>query len=115
MAYTFHLVPADAWAASDPGGPYASGSLADEGFIHCTDGIENLAATFDKHFASDPRDFLAVTLDLDALDVAWRYDKPGSPYPHVYGPIRRAAVVGTAAVERSPDGRFSGLFASDIF
>ena len=29
--------------------------------------------------------FLALTVDLDALDVPWRYDVAGSPYPHIYG------------------------------
>ena len=115
MAYTFHVLSAAAWAAADPAAPYAAASLAPEGFIHCTDGLENLAATFDRYFAGDPQPFLAMTVDLEAVDVPWRYDKPGSPYPHIYGPIRRGAIVGTAQIERLSDGRFSGLFASDMF
>ena len=53
--------------------------------------------------------FLALTLDLDALDVPWRYDVEGSPYPHIYGPIDRSAIVGISRVDRSADGRFAGL------
>ena len=43
------------------------------------------ASSFDRFYAADPRPFLALTLDLDALDVPWRYDDPGKPYPHIYG------------------------------
>jgi uncharacterized protein (DUF952 family) len=115
MAYTFHFLPAAAWEAADPAEPYAPEYFATEGFIHCTDGFENLAATFDRHLAGDPQPYLAMTVDLDALDVPWRYDEPGKPFPHIYGPIRRDAIVGTAQVDRLPDGRFSGLSVSDTF
>ena len=81
----------------------------DEGFIHCTDGLDELGATFDRHYASDPRPFLALTLDLDALDVPWRFDDPGSPYPHVYGPVAPAAILEVARIARGSDGRFTGL------
>ena len=87
----------------------AAASLAEEGFVHCTDGVEALRVTFDRHYAADPRPFLALTLDLDALEVPWRHDVPDAPYPHVYGTIRRDAVLAIARVERDPGGRFVGL------
>ena len=68
-----------------------------------------LGATFDRHYRDDPRAFVALTVDLDALDVPWRFDDAGSPYPHIYGPIRPDAVLGVAAVVRDPDGRFGEL------
>jgi uncharacterized protein (DUF952 family) len=106
---TFHLVPAEVWAATDPATSYAAASLAIEGFIHCTDGLDSLAATFDRHYGDDPRPFMALTLDLDALDVPWRFDVPGSPYPHIYGTIARDVIMAVSRVERDPDGRFEGL------
>jgi uncharacterized protein (DUF952 family) len=109
MRPTFHLVPGPIWAAADPDVPYASSSLALEGFIHCTDGVAALGATFDRYFAADPRAFLALTIDLDAVDELWRYDVPTSPYPHIYGPIRRTAIIAISGVDRAPDGRFAGL------
>lgn len=116
MPTTFHLAAADAWttaaAGFDEGAPYAAASLASEGFIHCTDGVDELGATFDRYYAREPRPFLALTIDLDALAVPWRYDEPGSPYPHIYGPIAREAVVAIAGVERTPDGTFAGLSGS---
>jgi uncharacterized protein (DUF952 family) len=109
MGRTFHLVPADEWAATDPEVRYESTSLAAEGFIHCTDGVDALGVTFDRFYAADPRAFLVLTLDLEALDVPWRYDVPDSPYPHIYGSIRRPAVLAVSRVERDPDGRFASL------
>jgi uncharacterized protein (DUF952 family) len=109
MRETFHLVPRETWVSADPAAPYSAASFAAEGFIHCTDGAAVLGATFDRYYADDPRPFLALTLDLDALDVAWRFDDPGSPYPHIYGPIRRAAILRVDSVDRGSDGRFRGL------
>ncbi len=109
MRATFHLVPVDVWVLADPAAGYTATSLADEGFAHCTDGLDPLGATFDRHYASDPRPFLALTVDLDAIDVPWRYDVPESPYPHIRGPIPRSSIVTVARVERHADGRFAGL------
>ena len=109
MHETFHLVPEQVWLAAAPGEPYAAGSLTTEGFIHCTDGVDALGATFDRHYATDTRAFLALSLDLDALDVPWRYDVPGSPYPHIYGSIRRSAILGLRRLQRTPGGRYAGL------
>lgn len=106
---TFHLVPAEVWAAADPATPYVAASLATEGFAHCTDGLDALAATFGRHYGGDPRPFLVLTLDLAALDVPWRFDDPGSPYPHIYGAIARDAIISVDRVVRDADGRFQGL------
>ncbi|HEX6869301.1 MAG TPA: DUF952 domain-containing protein [Candidatus Limnocylindrales bacterium] len=106
---TFHLVPVAVWDASDPAVAYEAVSFAREGFIHCTDGADALGATFDRHYLSDPRPFLALTIDLDALDVPWRSDVPGSPYPHIYGPVSRGAILAVSSVVRMPDGRFDRL------
>ena len=109
MRETFHLVPEVAWSTTDRASAYEASSLGAEGFIHCTDGVSALGETFDRHYAGDPRAFLTLTLDLDALDVPWRYDVEGSPYPHIYGSIDRSAIIGISRVERSPGGRFAGL------
>jgi uncharacterized protein (DUF952 family) len=106
---TFHLVPVAVWHASDPAVPYEAEGFAREGFIHCTDGLEALAATFDKHYGHDPRPFLALTVDLDAVGVPWRFDVPGSPFPHIYGPIPREAILAVSEVRRGPDRGFEDL------
>ena len=109
MRETFHLVPEAIWTAADPDLPYEAASLVQEGFIHCTDGVEALGETFDRYYAVDGRSFLALTLDLDVVGVAWRYDVPESPYPHIYGPVPRTAIMAVSRVERTTDGRFADL------
>jgi uncharacterized protein (DUF952 family) len=103
---TFHLAPLEVWSEERGDAPYVATSLATEGFIHCTDGVEAMVATANRFYASDPRPFVVLTIDLDALDVPWRYDEPGSPFPHVYGPIELDAIVSATRVPRDADGRF---------
>ena len=109
MRPPFHLIPLEVWGAADPDAPLVRPSLDDEGFIHCTDGADALIATAERHYRDDPRPFLALTVDLDALTSPWRYDDPGKPYPHIYGPIDRAAITDLTPIERATDGRFLGL------
>jgi uncharacterized protein (DUF952 family) len=106
---TLHLVARDAWEAArsaNPDAPYQHPSLEAEGFIHCTDGDEAMAATANRHYAGDPRDFVVLTVDLDMVGSPWRYDDPWSPYPHVYGPIERTAIVAVRPMPRAPDGTY---------
>ena len=106
MRPTFHLVAQEVWAATDAREPYRHESLDREGFIHCTDGAEAMRDTANRHYGNDRRPFLVLTVDLDAAGSPWLIDEPGSPYPHVYGPIERAAILEVARMPRDPDGRF---------
>lgn len=106
MRQTFHITPLEAWEASDPSAPLTAPSLASEGFIHCTDGVEAMVETANRHYATVPGAFVVLTVDLERCGSLWRIDVPGSPYPHVYGAIARAAIVGVAEIPRDADGRF---------
>jgi uncharacterized protein (DUF952 family) len=109
MRSTYHLVPDEEWAIADPAAPYRARSLAAEGFIHCTDGDEALVATANRHYRDDPRPFLALTIDLDAAGSPWTVEDPGGIYPHVFGPIDRAAITDVARLARTADGAFTAL------
>jgi uncharacterized protein (DUF952 family) len=109
MRPTFHMVAVEVWDASDPTKPYEAASLATEGFIHCTDGRDELLATANRHYADDRRAFLAMTVDLDATGSPWRIEDPAGIYPHIYGPIDRVAFIGSAPLERDGAGRFIGI------
>jgi len=109
MRTTFHLVPADVWSGTDATQPYAAASLATEGFIHCTDGESELIATANRHYREDDRTCLALTVDLDRAGAPWTVDDPGRIYPHIHGPIDRAAILNVRPVLRDADGRFVGL------
>ena len=113
MRPTFHMVPAEVWDAADPATPYEAASLASEGFTHCTDGELELLATANRHYSGDPHPFLALTVDLDAAGSPWRIEDPAGVYPHVFGPIDRAAVLRVATLRRDASGRFTGLRPRD--
>ena len=106
MRPTYHLVPADFWAAADTDEPYAAASLAEEGFIHCTDGMVEMVATANRHYRGDPRAFLVLTVDLEVSGSPWRFEDPRKIYPHVFGTIDRAAVTRVVPAPRDPDGLF---------
>jgi uncharacterized protein (DUF952 family) len=106
---SFHLVPAETWSASDRTAPYRDRSLADDGFIHLTDGSEELIATANRHFRDDPRPFVVLTIDLDRAGSPWRVEDARGVYPHVFGPIAQEAILGVSWMRRAPDGEFLGI------
>ena len=109
---TFHLIPAVRWeawrAAPDPAARYTPVGFEAEGFVHCTNGDDEMLAVANRIYADDPGPFVVLHLDLALVGAPWRYDDPGSPYPHVYGPLRRDAVRAVRAVVRDVAGRFVG-------
>jgi uncharacterized protein (DUF952 family) len=106
MRPTCHIVPVESWTAADPSLPYVAPSLAAEGFIHCTDGMSEMVATANRHYRDDARAFLVLIVDLDAAGSPWRIEDERGIYPHVFGPIERAAVVRVLPAPRGPDGEF---------
>jgi uncharacterized protein (DUF952 family)/uncharacterized protein YciI len=111
---TYHLVPADDWAARDSAAAYAAPSLASEGFIHCTDGPAAMVATANRHYRSDPRPFLVLTLDLDVTGSDWRFDDEAGIYPHIYGTIAPAAILRETPIPRATDGTFLAFAVPEI-
>jgi len=104
---TFHIVPDPVWLALDVAKPYRHSSLDTEGFIHCTDGAEAMRDTANRFYRDDPRPFVLLTVDLDAAGSPWRIDDPGMPFPHVYGPIDRRAILDVRPMPRAVDGTFT--------
>jgi uncharacterized protein (DUF952 family) len=108
---TYHLTPAEWWDAADPEAPVTAPSLAEEGFIHCTTGADELVATANRHYRDDPRPFVVLTLDLDRVSAPWRVDDAKGIYPHVFGPIDRAAILHVQPIPRDADGTFLAIEA----
>ena len=106
---TLHLVPEATWVARDPSLPYTPAAYVDDRFIHCTDGDSEMLKTANRFYRSDPQPFLVLTVDLDRTGSPWRIDDPGTPYPHIYGPIDPAAVVDVRRFRRDSDGQFRAI------
>ena len=96
----YHLATAAEWASYQASGTIAPGSLDDEGFVHCSWGRQ-VAGTVAKLFAGVPG-LLALRLDADRFGGVELIEEDsygsGQAFPHAYGPIPSAAVLGTVPV-----------------
>jgi uncharacterized protein (DUF952 family) len=101
---TYHLVPRRDWR--DGPEPYAPASLGQEGFVHCTDGADEVAATANRYFADEPGELLALVIDLDRVTAPLEYEDPRRVYPHIYGAIEREAILEVLAMPRDASGVF---------
>ena len=106
---TLHLVPEAAWVGRDAAASYLPAAYVQDGFVHCTDGDEEMVVVANRFYREDPRPFLLLTVDLDATGSPWRFDDPSNIYPHVYGPIDPASVSEVRRMARSADGAFLGV------
>jgi uncharacterized protein (DUF952 family) len=104
-----HLTPGEVWEAQRNGATYVPEGFADEGFIHCTAGEDRLLVPANAYYRDDPRPFVALEVDVDRLTAEVRYDDEAAIYPHIYGPMETAAVVGVRRAERAEDGTFLGF------
>ena len=101
---TYHLVPREEF---DPAAAeYVPAAFAAEGFIHTTKTLAIVHEVANRYYRADPRPYLLLTIDLDRATAPWRYDAAGEDYPHLYGPLNRAAVIGFRALARDEDGTF---------
>lgn len=99
-AMIYHIALASDWETAQQAGDYRVStrgrSLADEGFIHCSraDQVQGIVAAF----YADAGPLVLLTIDPALLSSPVQDDEiaPGVVFPHVYGPIDLAAVVGTA-------------------
>ena len=103
---TYHLTPRAWWEAADPSAPLGAPSLESEGCIHCTDGADEMVATANRHYAADPRSFVVLSVDLERVTSPWSVEDPGRIYPHIFGPIDRAAIVAVVDAPRDAEGTF---------
>lgn len=108
---TYHLVPADVWEAQRIGQLYRPEAFPADGFIHCTNGLDQLVIVANMFYTSDPRSFLVLALDVSRITSEVRYDDPDELFPHIYGALNTDAVIDQTTIERSLDGTFLSIAA----
>src|SRR5947209_1285342 len=74
MSVTYHLVPREYWQSQPADRPYAPAAFDHEGFVHCTDGLDELVQTGNRHCRSDSRPYVALVLDVERLASPVRYE-----------------------------------------
>jgi galactokinase len=111
-----HLMPAEEWERQATTASISSPSLASEGFIHCTDDPKVLVKVANSAYRHLPGDFVVLHIDVAKLTSRCVWEEPAhvtdpdevfAPrFPHVYGPIDRAAVLAVQPARRDSSGRF---------
>ncbi len=96
----YHLASAGEWAGYRKRGRIDPPSLDTEGFVHCSWGNQ-VTGTVEKHFGG-VTDLLALRLDPHSLGGPDLVEEDsygsGQTFPHVYGAIPAAAVLGSVSV-----------------
>ncbi|CAN5265309.1 DUF952 domain-containing protein [soil metagenome] len=106
---TYHLAPTAAWDARGTGAEYVPEAFDDDGFIHCTNGLEPLLEVANLFYQADERDYEVLVLDVTRITSEVRYDDPDQKFPHIYGPLNTSAVFGRLTAQRDSDGTFLGF------
>jgi uncharacterized protein (DUF952 family) len=111
MALIFHLTYKDTWEAARPAGEYAAPSLAEEGYIHCSEDISQLIKVAGRLYPGETQ-LLVLDVDLDKLTSPIKHEpsRSGEIYPHIYGMLNADAVVRERALQVDADG---GHFLED--
>jgi uncharacterized protein (DUF952 family) len=94
MAIIYHLTTRPDWAQATLKGQYEHPSLAEEGFIHCSE-ERQIPGVLDRYFRGQT-DLLKLSIDTERLLSPLYYDWSPSledTFPHIYGPINLDAVV----------------------
>ena len=106
---TYHLVAEPYFESSDASQAYVPEAFASDGFIHCTDGVENVIATANRYLEKDDRRWLVLVIDKEKVSAEIKYEDPERIYPHIYGQLNRDAIASTLPVKRAEDGTFLAL------
>lgn len=107
---TYHLVAEPYYEVCDPEKPYVPERFDEEGFIHCTDGVDNLLATANRYYRYDyRRTWLVLAIDKEKVESEIKYEDAERVYPHIYGALNRDAIVSVLPVKRAEDGEFVAL------
>ena len=108
MAIIYHLARRSEWEEAGDTGPYSAGSLAQEGFIHCSRDEEQMLGVANRLFAG-MEDVLVLDVDTGRLTSPVKHEasRSGEIYPHIYGPINVDAVVGMRPLVADAQGKFA--------
>lgn len=116
----WHLIPLSRWH-SEPHSGYVPGTRDAAPFVHTSPDEQTTLAIANALYTHAAEPLVALALSESALSAPVRYEPgplgplpgvaPGTLFPHVYGPVERAAVTGIRYLRRDPLGRYTALEA----
>ena len=119
MPIIYHLAGRAEWEAGAASskyraGEYRAGSLAEEGFVHCSEDEAQMLGVANRLF-NGRTDLLVLDLNVDALTSPLKREpsRSGEIYPHIYGPINTDAVVRVRRLVPHADGIFGELLEDE--
>jgi uncharacterized protein (DUF952 family) len=98
----YHVATAADWERAQADGEYTTSTygvtLADEGFIHASR-ADQWRGVLERLYGGVDEPLVLLEIDTDLLDVPVVEERPApdveDTFPHIYGPIHPAAVVGS--------------------
>ncbi len=119
MPIIYHLAGSAEWEAGAASlkfraVEYRAGSLAEEGFIHCSEDEAQMLRVANRLF-NGRTDLVVLDLNLDALTSPLKREpsRSGEIYPHIYGPINTDAVIRVRRLVPDADGIFGELLEDE--
>ncbi|MGH2533759.1 MAG: DUF952 domain-containing protein [Thermomicrobiales bacterium] len=103
---TYHLTPRSVWNDQAAGPHYRPEAFETDGFIHCTDGEEQLLSVANAFYLGDPREQIVLVIDVARIVADVRCEDPERIYPHIYGPLNVDAVIALRAIVRDLGGAY---------
>ena len=113
----YHLAPASELRAGTTSTGYSPGRLQEDGFVHCAGSPAVALAVAADYFKDLGEPLYVLVIDPARLDPEVRFEaaapidgggtahlEEATSFPHVYGPIDRAAIVEAARLEPAEDG-----------
>ncbi len=106
MVILLHIAPIERWEAGAD--PYIDPSLQAEGFIHCSTPEQVLIPANERFTGRTDLVLLVIDPALVPSEIVFEdcYES-GHAFPHIYGPIPRAAVTRVINFQPGVDGRFN--------
>ena len=106
MDITFHLVLQEYFDSLDPRTDYVPRDFAHDGFIHCTDGLDEMARTANRYYQANLGSHYYLYIDKTRVHAPIHYEDERKIYPHIYGALNRDAIVAVRLARREADGMF---------
>ena len=101
----FHIALAAVWAHSTD--PYVPAEFEREGFIHCST-QRQVVRVANRLFCGRP-DLVLLMIGSECVKAPIRYENlegGAELFPHIYGPLPRAAVLAVEPLHARSDGTF---------
>jgi len=113
MTTVYKIVAADLWQAAEDSGVFTGAGIdLNDGFIHLSTGAQ--ARRTAQLYFKGQGNLVLVAVDGARLGDALKYEpsRDGDLFPHLYGPLPRAAVLSVRPLPLGRDGNH--IFPEDV-